>query len=112
MLLLQILGLAVLILPLIVSSLSLLRKEDCKKKIKSIICLLIVFYITIPMLSLREVLVSVIVSSHPLISEVYGGEGNSVAQYKNYFIKLYNPASSVVDFTGWKTHYVSSIVIQ
>ncbi|MCX7043401.1 MAG: lamin tail domain-containing protein, partial [Gammaproteobacteria bacterium] len=43
-----------------------------------------------------------------LISQVYGGGGNSGAQYKNDFIELFNAGSSAVDLTGWSVQYASS----
>lgn len=43
-----------------------------------------------------------------VISQVYGGGGNSGAQYKNDFIELFNPTGSPVDLTGWKVRYASA----
>lgn len=48
------------------------------------------------------------IANHVVISEVYGGGGNSGSYYKNDFIELYNPTSSVVDLTGWSVQYASS----
>ena len=45
---------------------------------------------------------------HVVISEVYGGGGNSGSTYKNDFIELYNPTSSPVDLNGWTVQYASS----
>jgi gliding motility-associated-like protein len=45
---------------------------------------------------------------HLVISEVYGGGGNSGATYKNDFIELYNPGNTVVDLTGWSVQYSSA----
>lgn len=47
-------------------------------------------------------------ASHVVISEVYGGGGNSGAVYKNDFIELYNPTLSAVDLTGWSVQYASA----
>lgn len=44
---------------------------------------------------------------HVVISEVYGGGGNSGATYKNDFIELYNPTASAVDLSGWSVQYAS-----
>lgn len=45
---------------------------------------------------------------HVVISEVYGGGGNSGAVYKNDFIELYNPSDAAVDLTGWSVQYASA----
>lgn len=42
-----------------------------------------------------------------VISEVYGGGGNSGARWKNDFIELYNPTSSPVTVDGWSVQYRS-----
>lgn len=52
--------------------------------------------------------VSAQVANHVVISEVYGGGGNSGATYKNDFIELYNPTASPVDLTGWSVQYASA----
>lgn len=46
--------------------------------------------------------------AHVVISEVYGGGGNSGATYKNDFIELYNPGNTAVDLTGWSVQYASA----
>jgi predicted extracellular nuclease len=43
-----------------------------------------------------------------VISQVYGGGGNSGATLKNDFIELYNLGSTAVDLTGWSVQYGSS----
>ncbi|MGE5357526.1 MAG: lamin tail domain-containing protein [Bacteroidales bacterium] len=43
-----------------------------------------------------------------VISQVYGGGGNSGATYKNDFIELFNVGASPVDVTGWTVQYASS----
>ncbi len=52
--------------------------------------------------------VSAQIADHVVISEVYGGGGNTGATYKNDFIELYNPTASPVDLTGWSVQYASS----
>ncbi|HRI79983.1 MAG TPA: lamin tail domain-containing protein, partial [Cyclobacteriaceae bacterium] len=47
-------------------------------------------------------------ANHVVISEVYGGGGNSGAFYKNDFIELYNPTNAAVDMTGWSVQYASA----
>ncbi len=48
------------------------------------------------------------VSTDVVISEVYGGGGNTGATLKNDFIELYNAGSTTVDLTGWSVQYASS----
>lgn len=43
-----------------------------------------------------------------VISQVYGGGGNSGAEYTHDFIELFNPTSQAVDLTGWKVRYASA----
>lgn len=46
-------------------------------------------------------------AGHVVISEVYGGGGNSGATYKHDFIELYNLTDFPVDLTGWSVQYAS-----
>jgi predicted extracellular nuclease len=48
------------------------------------------------------------VSTTVVISQVYGGGGNSGAQYKNDFIELHNVSSSPISVTGWSVQYASA----
>jgi len=43
-----------------------------------------------------------------VISQVYGGGGNSGATYKNDFIELFNPTAAPVSVAGWSVQYASS----
>ncbi|MEO8804090.1 MAG: lamin tail domain-containing protein [Rudaea sp.] len=43
-----------------------------------------------------------------VISQVYGGGGNTSAQYQNDFIEIFNRGSVAVDITGWSVQYTSS----
>lgn len=43
-----------------------------------------------------------------VISQVYGGGGNSGATYKNDFIELYNLSGSPVNITGWSVQYAAT----
>ncbi|MGC6585111.1 lamin tail domain-containing protein [Paenibacillus sp. Dod16] len=43
-----------------------------------------------------------------VISQVYGGGGNSGATYTHDFIELFNPTGSPIDLTGWKVRYASA----
>lgn len=46
--------------------------------------------------------------SQVVISQVYGGGGNSGATYKNDFVELFNPTSAAVDLSGWSVQYASA----
>src|SRR2546430_13008166 len=48
------------------------------------------------------------VSTTVVISQVYGGGGNSGATFKNDFIELFNRGGAVVDVTGWSVQYASA----
>ena len=46
--------------------------------------------------------------SAAVISEVYGGGGNSGAPFTNDFIELYNPTDADIDLTDWSVEYFSA----
>lgn len=46
--------------------------------------------------------------THVVISEVYGGGGNSGSTYTNDFIELFNPTTSTQTLTGYSVQYASS----
>ena len=48
------------------------------------------------------------VSSTLVISQVYGGGGNSGATLRNDFIELYNRGNTTVALTGWSVQYSSA----
>lgn len=48
------------------------------------------------------------VSQNVVISQVYGGGGNSGATLKNDFIELFNRGNSAVDISGWSVQYASA----
>jgi uncharacterized protein len=43
-----------------------------------------------------------------VISQVYGGGGNTGAQYKNDFIELYNRGTEAVPVSGWSVQYAAA----
>src|SRR6185503_19370729 len=45
---------------------------------------------------------------HIVISQVYGGGGNTSATYQNDFVELYNPSGITFDLTGWSLQYTSA----
>jgi uncharacterized protein len=48
------------------------------------------------------------VSTGVVISQVYGGGGNSGATYKNDFIELFNRGNATASLSGWSVQYASS----
>ncbi|MBI5021193.1 MAG: lamin tail domain-containing protein [Ignavibacteriales bacterium] len=48
------------------------------------------------------------ITNHVVISEVYGGGGNSGSTYKNDYVELYNPTSSPITMTNWSVQYASA----
>jgi uncharacterized protein len=48
------------------------------------------------------------VSPNVVISQVYGGGGNTGATYKNDFIELYNRGSVAITLNGWSVQYASA----
>src|SRR5690242_362708 len=47
-------------------------------------------------------------STSVVISQVYGGGGNSGATYKNDFIELHNVGATPVSLNGWSVQYASA----
>src|SRR6185503_11498621 len=45
---------------------------------------------------------------HVVISQLYGGGGNTNATYQNDFVELYNPSGITFDLTGWSLQYTSA----
>ena len=48
------------------------------------------------------------VSTSIVISQVYGGGGNSGAQYSNDYIELFNRGTATVSLAGWSVQYTSA----
>ena len=48
------------------------------------------------------------VSPDVVVSEVYGGGGNTGAPYSNDYVELFNPTDSDVDVDGWSIQYGSA----
>ncbi len=47
-------------------------------------------------------------ADHVVISQVFGGGGNSGAPYNKDFIELYNPTDQPIDLTNWSVQYASA----
>ena len=48
-------------------------------------------------------------ASNVVISQVYGGGGNTGATYSNDFVELHNPGATPVSLAGWAIQYASTI---
>jgi predicted extracellular nuclease len=71
-------------------------------KVFSSITILALIFIALPMESAQAV------SPDVVISQVYGGGGNSGATYTNDFIELFNRGTSSVSLAGWSVQYASA----
>jgi len=49
-----------------------------------------------------------LIPDHIVISQIYGGGGNSNATFTNDYVELYNPTDSTVTITGWTLQYGSA----
>ena len=47
-------------------------------------------------------------AGHVVISQVYGGGGNSGTKYTNDYVELFNPTSTTLTLTGYSVQYASS----
>jgi uncharacterized protein (TIGR03437 family) len=47
-------------------------------------------------------------SPHIVISQIFGGGGNSGAPFRNDFIEIFNAGSSTVNLSGWSVQYASA----
>jgi predicted extracellular nuclease len=68
----------------------------------SILAIMALVFAALPMQSAQAA------SPDIVISQVYGGGGNSGATLKNDFIELYNRGSVAVNVTGWTVQYASA----
>jgi len=48
------------------------------------------------------------VAASIVISQIYGGGGNSGATYRNDFVELFNPGNLPVSLSGWSVQYASA----
>jgi len=70
----------------------------------------VTFTVTVGVLTDTKVVdVTVVQKTAPIvISQAYGGGGNSGSLYKNDFVELYNPTAFDVDISGWTIFYAST----
>ena len=81
-------------------------KENFKRKTAFLVCMCLVFFGAFGNIFIQPTKAAV--GTNVVISEIYGGGGNSGSSYKNDYIELYNPTSSSVSLSGWSVQYASS----
>lgn len=74
---------------------------------QKIFSIMFILLFVVTLMSMQIVRVSAI-SPNIVISQVYGGGGNSGATLTNDFIELFNRGETAVDITGWSVQYASS----
>ena len=47
-------------------------------------------------------------SDHVVISQIYGGGGNTAATYRNDYVELYNPSVTTFNLSGWSVQYAAA----
>lgn len=64
------------------------------------------------MKTLKSLIIAILLSSalpaQVIISQVYGGGGNTGAAYANDFIELFNPTNADVNLSGWSVQYAGA----
>ncbi|MBE0450952.1 MAG: lamin tail domain-containing protein [Clostridia bacterium] len=78
------------------------------KTFKKLVSIIMAIMLIVPSVIVPTYAADVSVADHVVISQVYGGGGNSGAVYTHDFIELYNPTGVTVDLTGWSVQYTSS----
>lgn len=84
-----------------------IRLHRCQRPLSMLLAIVMLLSIIVPFSPVR---VAEAAPQHDqvVISQVYGGGGNSGATYTHDFIELFNPTGSPVDLTGWKVRYASA----
>ena len=71
-------------------------------KVFSLVMILALMLVALPAQS------TLAISTTVVISQVYGGGGNTGAQYTNDYIELFNLGTSTVSLAGWSVQYTSA----
>ncbi|HEX5637490.1 MAG TPA: lamin tail domain-containing protein, partial [Gammaproteobacteria bacterium] len=71
-------------------------------KVFSLITILALMLMAVPMQNAGAL------SADVVISQVYGGGGNTGAPYTHDFIELFNRGTSTVSLAGWSVQYASA----
>src|SRR5829696_7461242 len=50
---------------------------------------------------------SAVLPTSMVISQIYGGGGNTGAPWQNDFIELFNPTTDAISLTGWSVQYAA-----
>ena len=66
------------------------------------------FFLPVLLATLASVPTASAQVTHLTISQVYGGGGNSGAQFKNDFVELFNPTAAAVNVGGYSVQYEAS----
>ena len=72
------------------------------QKLFSLITILTLMLVAMPAQSARAISTTVV------ISQVYGGGGNTGGVYSNDYIELFNRGTSTVSLAGWSVQYTSA----
>ena len=84
------------------------RKQTPKRTYRWLLTFTAIAFIIFQQLVLTQPTVVQAVSPNIVISQVYGGGGNSGATFKNDFIELYNRGSVPASLNGWSVQYASA----
>ena len=80
-----------------------------KKLLKSkVLSLFLAFTMMLGLVTIPVKEVKADVAAYVVISEAYGGGGNSGATYTHDFIELYNPTDHDISIDGWQIQYASA----
>jgi len=77
-------------------------------RLRSLITASVLVLLALAVLDRARTVSPAVASTTLVISQVYGGGGNSGSTYKNDFIELYNLSNNPVDLSGWSIQYSSA----